>query len=102
MAVPQRATVTGTPTKRRSSSGASATTSRVRSGRSERPSSRNASHSDSKRGDEPAPRQEVGAAGLRRGGWGGHRLVLVLGRPFGRFRGGASGGAPRLLRLCSR
>src|SRR6202165_3766267 len=102
MAVPQRATVSGTPTKRRSSSGASATTSRVRSGRSERPSSRNASHFDSKPGDEPAPRQEVGAAGLRRGGWGGHRLVLVLGRLLGQFRAGQPGGPRLLLVLRSR
>src|SRR6202171_1183040 len=102
MAAPRRATESGTPTRARSSSGESATTSRVRSGQSGKPSSRNASHSDSKQGDEPAPRQEVGAPRLRRRGGRWYRLVPVLGGLLGQLRTRQPGRILLLLLLCGR
>src|SRR5205807_7889961 len=80
MACRPPATVAGTWTRKRSSSGASATTSKAPSARSEKPSSRSDSPFDSKAVDEPAAGHEVGAARLRGCRRGGDWLFPVLDR----------------------
>src|ERR1700693_4988870 len=75
MAVRQRARASGPRSWRRSSSVVSATTSRARSGRSGSRSFRNASHSGSKPGDDPAPHREAAAAPPLGGGRAGRRRL---------------------------
>src|SRR5438445_8158954 len=80
MACRPPATASGTWTRKPSSSGASVTTSKEPSARSEKPGSRSDSLFDSKAADEPAAGHALGAARLRGCGGSGDWLVPLLDR----------------------